>query len=193
MTDSLCFLVGSFPSCLRTQGCKKLVIILSPTQPQDFGVEMIQHVSQGTCRQSRKDQRLWEEMKLNTAAVTQSSICISLIKEKKKVTGSSRRAGSGKRQKEQYSQKWVRLSSPGTCCFAPGNVCLGTAPPPPTLLPTWYIPMQADTSKTVGSGFALSGQGEVFGFCMPAGGNSTQNGGVIYTHVFTPLNSKMDV
>ena len=80
--------------------CKKLVIILSLTQPQEFGVEVIRHVSrglgdilavcQGTCRQSRKAEMhtltqhcCYRRDETPIAAdVTQSSICISLIKKK---------------------------------------------------------------------------------------------------------------
>lgn len=80
--------------------CKKLVIILSLSQPREFGVEVIRHVSrgfgdilavcQGTCRQSRKaemhtlTQRCCYRLDETpvAAAVTQSSIYISLIEKK---------------------------------------------------------------------------------------------------------------
>lgn len=158
-------------------------------------------VCQGTCRQSRKaeihtllQRRYWRDETL-AATLTQSSICISLIKErkkkKKKVTGSWRRAGWSGCSQERHSQKWVRLSSLGTCRFAPGSVCPGTQP---TLLPTCDVPMQAAASMWGLWDLALSCPGKVrfWGSVLQQGGILHRTA-VIYRHICDPLNSEMDV
>jgi len=88
----------------------------------------------------------------------------------------------------------VRLASPGTCYFAPGNICPGRAPAQPALFSTCNIPMPADTGK----------QG-LWELALPCMGGVSLLGSVfqqdrirhiiavIYTHIFTPLNSKMAV
>lgn len=112
-------------------------------------------------------------------------------RKRKKVTGSWRRAGWSGSSQERHSQKWVRLSSLGTCRFAPGSVCPGTQP---TLLPTCDVPMQAAASMWGLWDLALSCPGKVrfWGSVLQQGGILHRTA-VIYGHICEPLNPEMDV
>lgn len=97
------------------------------------GLEEMLTICQGTCRQSRKAeaytlrQNFTEETKL---LLQQPWLRAAFAypwwrRNKKKRIRSWRRVGwlGINQEEERHIQKWVRLSSPGTCSFAPGNIC----------------------------------------------------------------------
>lgn len=134
-------IVGLLPKCLKETG-----YYIVPNSASRVGVEVIRHVScglgdiaavcQGTCRHSRKaelrtlSQRCccccWRGRIQQQAWLTAYPWSSKTMKG----TGSWRRAGwlGNSQEQERHIQKWVRLSSPETCFFAPGNVCPGHSP-----------------------------------------------------------------